>query len=183
MRGVCVCFILPRFATPLRAFLRAGPASSQNHVCALPPPPWSVAYLRRNTYFFFYASANLLLSEHLAMNRFPLPWGRGGGWFPQLKVVTWSFIRSPKNEVLQTGCWLSFPRLFCPCHIRRCIPADVNIPSGYPSRPTGPPASTRDTPEYTKLFFFQTVVLTGGGGGKQWAHGGREVLVWNLNFW
>lgn len=150
---LCVCFILPRFATPLRASFEPDPHPLKITCAPYRPPPGSVAYLRRSTYFFFYASVNLLLSEHLAMSRFPLP---GGGFgFPQLKVVTWSFIRSLKNEVIQTGCWLSFPRLFCPCHRRRCIPADVNIPSGYPSRPTGPPASTRDTPEYTKLFFFR----------------------------
>lgn len=150
MRGVCVCFILPRFATP------SEPPSSRTRILpksrVRPTAPPLISRLSQTEYLFLFLCIRESLVVWAPRNE-PISTPVGG--FHSWKLLRGPFIRSPKNEVIQTGCWLSFPRLFCPCHIRRCIPADVNIPSGYLSRPTGPPASTRDTPEYTKLFFFR----------------------------
>lgn len=151
---VCL-FYFATFCHPLWASFEPDPHPPKI-TCAPYRPPW-ISRLSQTEYLFLFLCIRESLVVWAPRNE-PISTAGGGGGgvgFPQLKVVTWSFIRSPKNEVIQTGCWLSFPRLFCPCHRRRCIPADVNIPSGYPSRPTGPPASTRDTPEYTKLFFFR----------------------------
>lgn len=52
------------------------------------------------------------------------------------------------------------------------------ISRGRQARPLAP-----ETPLNTQNFFFSGSRSNRGRGGKQWAHGGREVLVWNLNFW
>lgn len=68
--------------------------------CAPDLPPWSVAYL---ILFFFYASANLSLCT--------VPISHCGR-FPQLKLLGRPSSDPRKSEIIQTACWLSFPRLF-----------------------------------------------------------------------
>lgn len=76
---VCVCVLFCHVLPPPSEPPSSRPDPHPLKITCAPYRPWSVAYLRRSTYFFFYASANLLLSEHLAMSRFPLP-GGGGVW-------------------------------------------------------------------------------------------------------
>lgn len=81
-----ICHVLP----PLH---RAGPASSQNHVCARPPLDQSpISYL----FFLMHPRISLLLlSEHLAMTDF-----NGDG--SSAEFVRYLYIRSPTKN-LYTG--------------------------------------------------------------------------------
>ncbi len=155
---VLFCHVLP----PPLSLLRAGPASSQNHVCALPPPPWSVAYLRRSTYFFFYASANLLLSEHLAMSRFPLPWGG---------FHSWKLLRGPSSDPRKPRSYRQGVGSASPDFFVLVTYGDVSqqmlislpvIPRGRQARPLAP-----ETPLNTQnSFFSDSRSNRGRGGGK-----------------